>query len=225
MNVANNFTLRMRKLFLLVAAAGLTAGVQAAALDLSECSILSGKKSATAYKKWVDANQRRADAGDQDAIRERAGVANNRLACLEEELTGDAGYSVTFSQGEGSTTETTGPAGIAQIEKNATAFKALKEAVKYTHEAGRFDPGYKSMSAQTVARYANVLPEHLEVAYADAAGAYAFDCVLKRSVGHRQAEDACPMIRPARAQLMRKVAPARRAALDAEGQAWAKGLK
>lgn len=217
---------RLRQSLFVLAASTFLIGAHAASLELSDCSILSGKKSPAAYKKWAADNQRRADAGEQDAIRLRAAVASNRLACLEEEVTGDEGWGVIVTTGSGAdaVSETSGPTGIPHIAKNPVAFKALKDSVKYTHEAGAFDVAYKSMAAQTVARYAAALPELVDQGYADAAGAYAFDCILKRKVGHRTPANACPMVRPARAQLLPKVAPARRAVLDAEGEAWARQL-
>lgn len=202
------------------------AGAHAAALDLSDCTILNGKKSAAAYKKWVSENQRQAEAGDQDAIRARAGATSNRLACLEEELTGDEGWGVVMTSGSGedAVTQSSGPAGIANIGKHPVALKALKDRVKYLRQAGQFDPAYKSMAARTAAKYIAALPELIEPAYADAAGAYAVDCILKRKIGERSAATGCAMIRPTRAQLMTKVAPARRAILDAEADAWARQL-
>jgi hypothetical protein len=205
----------------------LISGAQAATFDLSDCAVLSGKQSASAYKKWKTDNQRRADAGEQDAVRHRAAVAMNWLACLQEAESGDEGWTIVEQGGDadkGGVSKTTGPAGIPEIAKKPASLKALKEALRYSHQAGAFDPGYRGMSAQLAARYATALPESVEDAYADAAGAYEFDCVLKRPYDKRDSKFACAMIRPAKAQLSLKVAPARRAQLDATAKAWAQGI-
>ncbi len=202
-------------------------GAHAATMDLSECSVLSGKAFASDYKKWKIDNQRRADAGEQEAIRARAGVAFNWLACLEEEQSGDEGWTVVEESGnadKGGVSKTTGPAGIADIAKKPAALKALKEALRYSHQAGAFDPGYRSMSGQLAAKYVKALPESIEDGYVDAAGAYEFDCILKRPYDNRNSKIACAMIRPAKAQLALKVAPERRAALDATAKAWAQAV-
>lgn len=202
----------------------LAPSIHAAELDLADCDILTGGKAAATYQRWLQTNGREADGGDREAIRNRAAVASNVLACHEEKLTGDIGWSVIETTASGKNagdTQSTLPPGIANIEKHAAAFKSLKDAVRYSHQAGAFDPGYKSISAQTVARYAGALPEALEQGYEDAAGAYEFDCVLKRSFGKRVTAISCTIDRTARAQLLPLVAPARRAVLDAQGRAWA----
>lgn len=204
----------------LALAAVLLPGAYAADLDLSDCDILSGKKSAAAFKNWSADNHRRAEAGDQDAIRHRAAAAMNRLACLEEAETGDEGWSSIATSGDGEA-EISEPAGIANIAGKPAALKALKDAVRYTHQAGAFDPGYRNASAETVAQYAAALPELIEQAYGDAAGTYAFDCVLKRTHGKRDGKTACIMARNVRARLTPKVPAARRTALDTAGRAWA----
>jgi hypothetical protein len=202
-------------------------GAQAATFDLSDCDVLSGKQSASAYKKWKTDNQRRAESGEQDAIRHRAAAAMNWLACLQEAESGDEGWTIVEQGGDagkGGVSTTTGPAGIADIAKKPAPLKALKEALRYSHQAGAFDPGYRSMSAQLAARYAAALPESVDDGYADAAGAYEFDCVLKRPYDKRDSKFACAMVRPAKAQLGLRVAPARRAELDATAKAWAQGI-
>ncbi len=196
----------------------------AAELDLADCDILTGGKAAATYKSWLQTNGREADGGDREAIRNRAAVAGNVLACHEEKLTGDSGWGVIETTASGKNagdTQSKLPPGIANIEKHAAAFKSLKDAVRYSHQAGAFDPGYRSISAQTVARYAGALPELLEQGYEDAAGAYEFDCVLKRAFGKRVTAVSCTIDRTTRAQLLPLVAPARRQALDAQGRAWA----
>lgn len=196
----------------------------AAELDLADCDILTGGKAAATYKSWLQTNGREADGGDREAIRNRAAVAGNVLACHEEKLTGDSGWGVIETTASGKNagdTQSKLPPGIANIEKHAAAFKSLKDAVRYSHQAGAFDPGYRSISAQTVARYAGALPELLEQGYEDAAGAYEFDCVLKRAFGKRVTAVSCTIDRTTRAQLLPLVAPARRQALDALGRAWA----
>ncbi|MBI3729936.1 MAG: hypothetical protein HY254_16615 [Burkholderiales bacterium] len=206
-------------------------GAQAAALDLSDCDVLIGTRSALAYKKWISDNERRANAGERQAIRSRAADAVRRLACHEEKLNGSSGWGVTITMSGGAAgaekdgpSVTTRPTGIPNIELRPDALKTLNDAVRYTHQAGVFDPGYKSLSAQTVVRYATALPERIDDAYADAAGAYAYDCVLKLPYGTRVTAAGCAIGRTARAELIPRVTPERRAAADAAAQEWAEKL-
>jgi hypothetical protein len=148
----------------------------------------------------------------------------NRLACLEEEETGDEGWSVietSRDDGEAAVSEMSQPAGIADIARKPKALKALKDAVRHTHQAGAFDPGYRSVSAETVAKYAAALPELVEQAYADIAGVYEFDCLQKRKYGKRDSKTACIVARNARAKLTPAVPAARRAVFDEAGRDWA----
>ncbi|MFZ6874355.1 hypothetical protein ACO0LF_20035 [Undibacterium sp. Di27W] len=205
--------------------------VQAATLDLSDCDVLIGTQSAQAYKKWISDNEHRANAGEHQAIRSRAADAVRRLTCHEEKLTGRSSSRVTITMSGGAAgaekegpSVTTRSAGIPNIELQPVALKALNDAVRYTHQAGVFDPGYKSLSAQTVVRYAAALPERIDEAYADAAGAYAYDCVLKLPYGMRVTDAGCATDRTARAELTPRVTPERRAAADAAAQKWAEKL-
>ncbi|MFZ6733985.1 hypothetical protein ACO0LG_18800 [Undibacterium sp. Ji42W] len=111
--------------------------------------------------------------------------------------------------------------GIPNIKKNADAFTALKDAVKYTHQTGTNDPAYRGMSAQLVLRYQAVLPEALETAYEDVAGANQLEYVLKRQFGKRDANYAFVSHRTTLAQLTMKISAERRAVLDQKAPQWA----
>jgi len=200
------------------------AGAHAASLDLDDCDVLTGKKPSAAYKGWLKDNQKAAVAGDRDAIRMLAAEANNRLVCYEETITGASGWAVTMTSDDGSTSESQVPSGIKDIRKQPAAWRALNEAVKYGHQAGGFDVGYKGATAQTVLRYASALPEQLEAAYEDAAAVYEFDCVLKRKFGKRDTKYGCTSARSARARLIPLVAAERRQALDVSARQWAEQL-
>lgn len=197
--------------------------MHAASLELSDCDILIGKKSNAAYKGWLKDNQKEAEAGDRDAIRLRAIEALNRLACYEEELTGDEGWGMTMTTSDGSS-ETHLPPGIPDIRKQPAAWRALNQAVKYGHQAGAFDVGHKGAAAELVVRYAADLPQQLEAAYEDAAGVYEYDCVLKRRFGRRDRDAGCASGRTMRARLTPLVSAERRQALDATARVWAKQL-
>jgi hypothetical protein len=195
----------------------------AAGLELSDCDILIGKKSNVAYKGWLKENQKEAEAGDRSAIALRAIEAHNRLACHEEKLTGDTGWGMTMTSSDGAS-ETHLPPGIADIRKQPAAWQALNQAVKYGHQAGAFDVGQKGAAAELVVRYAADLPKQLEAAYADAAGVYEHDCVLKRQFGRRDRDAGCASARSSRARLIPLVAAERRRALDASARLWAEQL-
>jgi len=191
--------------------------------DLDDCDVLVGKKPSPAYKGWLKDTQKAADAGDRNAIRMLAAEANNRLVCHEEAITGDSGWSVTMTSKDG-TSESQLPSGIKDIRKQPAAWRALNQAVKYGHLAGGFDVGYKGAVAQTVLRYAAVLPDQLEAAYEDAAAVYEFDCVLKRPFGKRDSKYGCASARSARARLIPLVPAERRQELDVSARQWAENL-
>lgn len=200
-----------------------SAGAHAASLELDDCDILLGKKSAAAYQGWLKDNNKQAEAGDREAIRLRAIEASNRLACHEELLTGDEGWGMVMTSADG-TSESKEPAGIPDIRKQAAAWRALNQAVKFGHQAGAFDVGMKGASAQLVSRYAADLPQQLEGAYEDAAAVYEFDCVLKRRFGRRDRDAGCASARATRAKLIARVPAARRQTLDASARLWAERL-
>ena len=200
-----------------------SAGAHAASLELDDCDILLGKKSAAAYQGWLKDNNKQAEAGDREAIRLRAIEASNRLACHEELLTGDEGWGMVMTSADG-TSESKEPAGIPDIRKQPAAWRALNQAVKFGHQAGAFDVGMKGASAQLVSRYAADLPQQLEGAYEDAAAVYEFDCVLKRRFGRRDRDAGCASARATRAKLIARVPAARRQTLDASARLWAERL-
>ncbi|WP_156397799.1 hypothetical protein [Duganella sp. Root198D2] len=214
----------MKNLFctLLLATLG-CASVHAADLELDDCDVLLGKKSNAAYKSWMKENHKEAESGNRDAIRLRAAEANNRLACHEEVLTGSSGWGVTMTSADGSS-ESQLPPIITDIRKHAAAWRALNQAVKYGHQAGAFDVGYKGAAAQQVMRYAAELPEQLEGAYADAAAVYEYDCVLKRQFGRRDRNAGCASVRSTKARLLPLVAAERRQVLDVSARQWAEQL-
>ena len=196
----------------------------AASLELDDCDVLIGHKQAADYKAWKAGALKAAAQNDLDALRELAAESNNRLVCQQEALTGDSGWAITEETSDG-VSQTTQTAGIPNIRKQPAAFAALKDAVRYNHEVGRVDPGYRALSASLVARYASDLPEAVDDAYADAMGAYEFDCVLKRKFGRRLQDAACADDRQTLAQLRTKVSAEKRAVLDEAARTWARELK
>lgn len=196
------------------------ASSQAAKISLDDCELITAKPLRADFKDWLAKNRKLAADGNLEAQTYVAAEANNRLACLEERITEKSGWSMTMSSGD-DTSETTSSPGIPNIKKNADAYAALKDAVKYTHQAGANDPAYRGMSAQLVLRYQAVLPEALETAYEDVAGANHLECVLKRQFGKRDAKYACASHRTTLAQLTTKVSAERRAVLDQKAQQWA----
>ncbi|MFZ6775779.1 hypothetical protein ACO0LD_03030 [Undibacterium sp. Ji83W] len=211
---------RISRAGILICLALTCASSQAAKISLDDCDLITAKPLRADFKDWLTRNRKLAAEGDVEAQTYVAAEANNRLACLEEKITEKSGWSVTMTSGDG-TSETTSNPGIQNIKKNADAYAALKDAVKYTHQAGANDPAYRGMSAQLVLRYQTVLPEALEPAYEDVAGANQLECVLKRKFGNRNAQYACTSHRTTLAQLTAKVSAERRAVLDQKAQQWA----
>lgn len=210
-------------LYPLILAALSCTSVHAAELELDDCDVQFGKKSNAAYKGWMKENQKEAEAGNRDAIRLRAAEANNRLACHEELLTGHSGWGVTMVSDDGRS-ESQLPPIITGIRKQAAAWQALNQAVKYGRQAGAFDVGYKGATAQLVVRYSAELPEHVEAAYEDAAAVYEYDCILKRQFGRRDRAAGCASARASRARLIPLVTAERRQALDISARQWAEQL-
>ena len=210
-------------LYPLILATASCASAHAADLELSDCDILIGKKMNAAYKGWLKDNNKQAEAGDREAIRLRAIEASNRLSCHQEAITGDDGWGMIVTSGDG-TSETHLPPGIPNIRKHPAAWQALNQAAKYGHQAGAFDVGHKGAAAELVVRYAADLPQYLEGAYEDAAAVYEYVCVLKRKFGRRDRATGCASARTARARLIPLVAAERRRTLDASARRWAEQL-
>ncbi|MFZ6875581.1 hypothetical protein ACO0LF_26235 [Undibacterium sp. Di27W] len=197
-----------------------SASSQAAKISLDDCDLITAKPLRADFQTWLNKNRKLAGEGNVEALTMLAAEANNRLACLEEKLTEKSGWTMTMSSADG-TSETTSNPGIPNIKKNPDAYAALKDAVKYTHLAGVTDPAYRGMSAELVLRYQTTLPDALETAYEDVAGANQLECVLKRKFGKRDAQYACSSHRTTLAQLTTKIPAERRAALDQKAQQWA----
>jgi len=211
---------KISQLGLLICMALNCASSQAAKISLDDCDLITAKPLRADFQAWLNKNRKLAMEGNIESQTYVAAEANNRLACIEEKITEKSGWTMTMSSGDG-TSETTSNPGIPNIKKNADAYAALKDAVKYTHLAGASDPAYRGMSAQLVLRYQSVLPEALETAYEDVAGANQLECVLKRKFGKRDAQYACASHRTTLAQLTTKVPAERRAILDQRAQQWA----
>ncbi|MEK8032549.1 hypothetical protein AACH06_17135 [Ideonella sp. DXS29W] len=194
-----------------------------ASLDLDDCEVLIGQRQASAYKKWRAEMQALSQKGDRQAIVALAGVANNVMACHEEALVPEQGWSMSLST-PGGTTETQSPTGIPDIGKRPGVLADLKQLVDRTHSAGAFDPAYRRISAEWVTKYSSVLQDRLAQAYEDAAGAYQSDCVLKRAIGKRDLQFSCAADRRVLAQLVPLVPADVRAQADKRAAEWAKAL-
>lgn len=215
------FAFRCSALLFFLITSGASAHAEKVSLD--DCNLLLAKPVRADLQALLNKNRRLAAEGNADSKKLLAAEANNRLACFEEKLTENSGWAVTMTSADGSS-ETSSTPGIPNIKKNPEAFAALKDAVKYTHDAGAGDPAYRDMSAQIVLRYLSTLPESLETAYEDIAGANHLECVLKRKFGKRDTKFVCASQRSSLAQLSVKLPADRRAALDARAQQWAENL-
>ena len=191
-------------------------------LDLNDCRLLLADPVPNELAAWKARTLRAAEQDDQEALKLIAAQAINTQACLEESITGDAGWTVV-RRTEG--TEQTQRGGAAvKLSEHPQLHAAVIGAARWAHRAGQRDPGYRLASAQLVARYAEELAGYVEDAYLDAAGSYAFDCVLKRSFGKRQPHFVCGTARRTLARLTPAVPAERRAQLDALGMQWAREL-
>jgi hypothetical protein len=200
------------------------ASSQAAKIDLDDCDLITAKPLRADFQAWLNKNRKLANEGNHEAAKMVAAEANNRLACLEEKITEKSQWAVTMSSADGAS-ETTSNPGIPDIKKYPEAFSALKDAVRYMHQAGLNDPAYRGISAQLVLRYLAALPDSLEMAYEDVSGANHVECVMKRTFGKRDQKFSCASHRTTLAQLSVKLPAERRAELDAKGQQWAANLK
>jgi len=205
---------------LLISLALVSTSSQAAKISLDDCDLITSKPLRADFQQWLNKNRKLAVEGNAQALTYLAAEANNRLSCLEEKITEKSQWTMTVSSGDGAN-ETTSNPGIADIKKYPDAFAALKDAVNYTHQAGANDPAYRGLSAQLVLRYQAVLPEAIETAYEDVAGANHLECVLKRKFGKRDAQYACASHRTTLAQLTTKISTERRAVLDKKALQWA----
>ena len=195
----------------------------AAGINLNDCNLLLAKPASADLQALLSKNRKMAGEGNAEAKKLLGAEANNRLACMEQKLTKKSGWSMTMTSDDG-VSETTSSPGIVDIKKNPEAYAALKDAVRYLHDAGAIDPAYRDMSAQIVLRYLPAIPESLEMAYEDVAGANFLECVLKRKFGKRDTKSACASQRSTMAQLSVKLPADRRTALDARAQQWAESF-
>jgi hypothetical protein len=198
----------------------------AESLDLSDCDVLLGKKDRPEFDRWLSRVHLDAKAGQLYARRAIAGAANNTMACHEEAATGnDSAWKLSVSSKDEKGQDVVGTRtseGIKDVQQRPAALKALREVIAQSHSVGEFDPGYRTVAAEWVLKYSKILPDLLPQAYEDVAGAYQFDCVLKRSYGKRLREEACADERQLVRQFLPRVSAHQRDAADRRAAAWAR---
>lgn len=215
-------------LFLAAALLGLPAlahAAKAAPLDLEDCDVLLGAKDAARFHALSQSVEAGAARGEFEALWQRAAIANNRFACIEEARTGDSGWSVVVEQksksGEPQATEQVDRPVIRGIEKDAEALAALKQAQAAAQALAERDLGLRLMAAEFVSRYPQALQSGRAQAYLDAAGVYEVDCLNPGRVPKRDSRTACIGTRGTKAILTRYVDAAQREQLDRQAHDWA----
>ena len=193
------------------------------ALDLSDCDLLLNKKPPAEFSNWKARTDEKARQGDQKSILYMAAESNNRLSCWDQQLTGRSEWDVV-KKSDG-VTKSQLNSGIPQINQHPEAWKALTDAVFWTHLGGQQNLSLRLLSANLVLKYNSVLPEAIETAYLDAAGAYAYHCVLKRQPESRQQDFSCGESRRVRATLTPLVQADKRTVLDEQASLWAAQVK
>lgn len=199
---------------------GLCASVQAANLDLEDCDQLLAKPAAKELSTLLEKNKKAAATGNPAALRLLAGVANNKLVCHEEKITGNSGWGVVMTDSNGNN-ESRQATGINEIRKFPEAWNSLQEFLNYAQEAGQKDPAYRGMLAEKVLKYAKDLPDWLERGYQALSGGNQLECVMKTQVGQRDRRFVCQHYRSMLAQYSVKLSEAKRQQLDPAAFEWA----
>lgn len=194
---------------------------QAAKLDLEDCDQLLAKPASKELQALLDKNKKAAATGEQNALSLLAGVANNKLVCHEEKITGNSGWGVVMSDDKGNV-ESQQASGIKEIKKYPEAWASLQDFLNYAYKAGEKDPAYRGMLAQKILSYANDVPDWLERGYVALSGGNQLECVMKKQIGKRDRGFVCQEYRSWLAQYSVKLSQAKRAELDKTALEWAK---
>lgn len=209
--------------------AGLTgpAGAQVSALTeqlLDDCDVMTGKKPSAIFEKALA--ELRKDAKERaERGKLYAQVANNRFACFEEELSGNAGWSVTIESDKSKgISETQSPLAVA-LKKNPKALDALRESIGALRLIADSAPDYGLIAARQMLKYLPVYQNDLNGIYTLAGRAAGMYCNYARPKGVLQDwRMLCNDARSIQNELLQKIDKPLRDSLDEQNNQWVSGF-
>jgi hypothetical protein len=210
----------------MLAGLAIPASAQVSALTeqlLDDCDVMTGKKPSAVFDKALVELRKAAKAGPGRGEL-YAQIANNRFACFEEEISGNAGWSMTVEPAKGKgLSETHSPLAV-KLEKNPKALEALTESVSAQRLIADGAPDYGLIAARQMLKYLPVYQDDLAGIYTLAGRAAAVYCNYARPKGIRQDwKYLCSDARQIQNELLQKIDKTTRDTLDAQNNQWAAG--
>ncbi len=215
-----------RLLIAVLSCLALPASAQVSALTaqlLDDCTVMTGKTPSDVFLKAM--TELRKDAENRTGrAKLHAQIANNRFACFEEEISGDAGWSVsTEPQKPHGVSESRSPL-AAKLENNPQALEALRESVNAQRAIADNAPDYGLIAARQMMKYRSIYQDELPEIYSLAGRAVAVYCYYGRPKGIRQDWSyLCRDARQMQHELLPRISKATREVIDAQSNQWASG--
>lgn len=199
------------------------AGAQVSALTdqlLDDCDVMTGKKPSAVFEKALTELRRDAKAGAEHG-KLFAQIANNRFACFEEEISGNAGWSVTIESDKSKgISETQSPLAVA-LKKNPKALDALKESISTLRLIAEGAPDYGLIAARQMLKYLSVYQNDLIGIYTLSGRSAGVYCNYARPKGVLQDwRMLCNDSRHIQNELLQKIDKATRDGLDEQNDRW-----
>lgn len=213
-------------LIALLASLAVPASAQVSALTeqlLDDCDVMTGKKPSAVFDKAL-AELRKEGKEGPGRGELYAQIANNRFACFEEEISGNAGWSMTVESDKGKgVSETVSPLAV-KLEKNPKALDALRESVSAQRLIADNSPDYGLIAARQMLKYLPVYQNELPGIYTLAGRGAGVYCNYARPKGVKQDwKYLCSDARQIQNELLQKIDKAKRDTLDEQNNQWAAG--
>lgn len=188
---------------------------------LDDCAVMTGKTPSKVFQKALT-ELRDAAKKKEGHLKLYAQIANNRFACFEEEISGDAGWSVSVEpQGRNGVSESRSPL-AAKIEKNPKALEALRESVSAKRLIADSAPDYGLLAARQMLKYSSIYQTELPEIYTLASHAAAVYCHYARPNGIRQDwKYLCGDAKQTQNELLPQLDKAMRDTIDLQSKQWA----
>jgi hypothetical protein len=190
---------------------------------LDDCDVMTGKKPSAVFDKALAELRKEGKEGPgRGAL--YAQIANNRFACFEEEISGNAGWSMTVESDKGKgVSETVSPLAV-KLEKNPKALEALRESVSAQRQIADGAPDYGLIAARQMLKYLPMYQNEMPGIYTLAGRAASVYCNYARPKGIKQDwKYLCSDARQLQNEFLQKMDKATRDTIDAQNNQWASG--
>jgi hypothetical protein len=185
--------------------------------DLADCDVLTGKAKKAAFNKELRAMKRASDAGAVEDVMRYGAVLHNKMACINEEVTGSSGWGIVQTDSDGSTQAIHPPHADPGTHPDMAA--TLREAIRSFERIADTDIPARVLLAGYYANYNQYLHEPGK-GYLYIASVYAEDC-MKPGQPARSGNGRCQALRQDRILYNSLLTPAQRARLDVQAASWA----